>query len=43
MPVIMRARRAKSSITNLKGIYYMIKVTLAIMIASISRKRGKRR
>jgi len=39
MPVIMRAREGgKSSITNLKGIYYMIKVTLAIMIASISRK-----
>lgn len=39
MPVIMNAREGgKSSITNLKGIYYMIKVTLAIMIASISRK-----
>ena len=39
MPVIMNAREGgKSSITNLKSIYYMIKVTLAIMIASISRK-----
>lgn len=39
MPVIMNAREGgKSSITNLKGIYYMIKVTLAILIASISRK-----
>jgi len=39
MPVIMNAREGgKSSITNLKGIYYMIKVTLAIMIASISGK-----
>jgi glycosyltransferase involved in cell wall biosynthesis len=39
MPVIMSAREGgKSSITNLKGIYYMIKVTLAILIASISRK-----
>lgn len=39
MPVIMNAREGgTSSITNLKGIYYMIKVTLAIMIASISRK-----
>jgi len=39
MPVIMNAREGgKSSITNLKGIYYMIKVTLAIMIASISEK-----
>lgn len=39
MPVIMKAREGgKSSITNFKGVYYMIKVTLAIMIASISRK-----
>ncbi|MGI6124155.1 MAG: glycosyltransferase family 2 protein [Acetivibrionales bacterium] len=39
MPVIMNAREGgTSSITNLKGIYYMIKVTLAIMIASISKK-----
>ncbi len=39
MPVIMNAREGgKSSITSLKGIYYMIKVTLAIMIASISKK-----
>lgn len=39
MPVIMKAREGgKSSITNLKGVYYMIKVTLAIMIATISRK-----
>ena len=39
MPVIMNAREGgKSSITNRKGIYYMIKVTLAILIASISRK-----
>lgn len=39
MPVIMNAREGgKSSITSLKGIYYMIKVTIAILIASISRK-----
>lgn len=39
MPVIMNAREGgTSSITNLKGVYYMIKVTLAIMIASISKK-----
>lgn len=39
MPVIMKAREGgKSSITNFKGVYYMIKVTLAIMIASMSRK-----
>ena len=39
MPVIMNAREGGiSSITSLKGIYYMIKVTLAIMIASISKK-----
>lgn len=34
----MPEKGGTSSITSLKGIYYMIKVTLAIMIASISRK-----
>lgn len=35
MPVIMSAREGgKSSITNLKGAYYMFKVTLAILLRS---------
>jgi glycosyltransferase involved in cell wall biosynthesis len=39
MPVIMNAREGGiSSITNYKAIYYMIKVSLAMMIAAISRK-----
>jgi len=39
MPVIMNAREGgKSSITSFKSIYYMIKVTMAIMIAAISEK-----
>jgi glycosyltransferase involved in cell wall biosynthesis len=37
IPVIMNAREGgTSSITRIKGLYYMIKVTLAIIIASIS-------
>jgi len=39
MPVIMKPRQGGvSSISNLNGIYYMIKVTLAIIISSISKK-----
>ena len=37
IPVIMKYREeGKSSITYLKSIYYMIKVSLAIILASIS-------
>ncbi len=39
MPVIMKPRKGGvSSISNLNGVYYMIKVTLAIIISSISKK-----
>ncbi len=39
MPVIMKSREGGvSSITNRKAVYYMIKVSLAIMIAAISKK-----
>lgn len=39
MPVIMKPReKGVSSITNLKAVYYMIKVTLAILISSIAKK-----
>ncbi len=42
IPVIMHPRaQGKSSITNIKSVYYMIKVTLAIIIASIYYKKGK--
>ena len=40
IPVEMRERKmGKSSINGLKSIYFMIKVTLAIIIADISTKR----
>lgn len=39
MPVIMNARESgRSSITSHKAFYYMIKVTLAILITAISKK-----
>lgn len=39
LPVIMKQReKGVSSITNFKAVYYMIKVTLAILISSISKK-----
>lgn len=42
VPVIMNARQeGTSSITNWKAIYYMIKVSLAIAIASIARRRDE--
>jgi len=42
IPVIMHPRaQGKSSITSLKSVYYMIKVTLAIIIASIYYKKGR--
>lgn len=43
IPVIMNARvEGKSSITKIKSIYYMIKVSIAIIIASISSAQGVR-
>lgn len=42
IPVIMHPRaQGKSSITNIKSVYYMIKVTLAIIIASIYYNKSK--
>lgn len=39
IPVVMKERRkGKSSITNLKSIYYMIKVSLAIMLYKVIKK-----
>ena len=41
VPVIMRAReKGESSITGNKAVYYMIKVTLAIIISAISKRSG---
>lgn len=41
VPVIMNPRQeGVSSITSFKAIYYMIKVSLAIAIASIARRKG---
>lgn len=41
IPVIMNAReKGKSSINAIKSVYYIIKVTLAICISSLSQKRG---
>jgi len=41
IPVIMNDRaEGKSSITKIKSIYYLIKVSIAIIIASISSNRG---
>lgn len=42
IPVIMNEReQGKSSINMLKSIYYMIKVSLSIIISSMSNKEGK--
>lgn len=42
IPVIMNEReQGKSSINTLKSIYYMIKVSLSIIISSFSNKEGK--
>ncbi len=42
IPVKMRERKeGKSSINGFKSAYYMIKVTLAIIIAAISTRRDK--
>jgi len=44
VPVIMAEREdGKSSITSFKSIYYMIKVTMAILIASLSKSNGGRK
>lgn len=41
VPVVMRARSAgESSITTNRAIYYMIKVSMAMMIAAIARRNG---
>lgn len=43
VPVVMHERQGgASSISPLKSIYYMIKVTLAILLAGSGRKRGAR-
>lgn len=40
IPVVMKAREnGASSITRIKCLYYMVKVTIAIIIASVSRRR----
>lgn len=42
VPVVMRERQGgKSSISPLKGAYYMIKVTLAILIEGWNRSKGR--
>lgn len=43
VPVIMNAREGgKSSITSIRSLYYMVKVSLAIIIASFYRKPSRR-
>ena len=41
VPVIMRARQeGESSITRKRAVYYMIKVSLAVIIAALSKRNG---
>lgn len=44
IPVVMREREKGTSSIDLKrGIYYMIKVTLSIVLANVAAKRGRRK